>query len=104
MLPIKIDLNDLTPAHLEACKPHMGSCEYNSPCVIGTLMEPKQREWLAAEVPMMPLDEVGPLVHRGLISIPEEQLKDAEFLQAAFDTDNWDGVLQIAAKYMRPSE
>jgi len=39
-----------------------------------------------------------------LISIPEEQLKDAEFLQAAFDTDNWDGVLQIAAKYMRPSE
>ena len=93
--PIHIDLRDLTPEKLAECKPHMGTCRYSAPCVIGTL---------APEAERVRMDTaggtIGWLLDRGTVTMPEDQLDDACDLQRAFDLRDWHAVERIAAKWM----
>lgn len=89
--PITIDLRNLTPAHLEEAKPHMGEGRYRDPCIIGTLIPEDQRPTLC-----LPLrGYLG-----GRIQMPEDQQADAIAMQAAFDRHDWDKVQTIASRYM----
>lgn len=85
-LPIKIDLRDLTPTHLEQCLPHIAACNYQAPCVIGTLLTPEQRLTMDKADPIQS-DNVANLVAKGFMEFPEGQLELATSLQDFFDTD-----------------
>jgi hypothetical protein len=100
-IKIKIDLNNLTRAHLDECVSHLGACQYDAPCIIGTLMSPADRRRLAFEVAGTLEDEIAALVSAGLITIPAEQLKDAKALQKAFDESYWSDLVSVASKYIR---
>lgn len=94
MTKIKIDLRDLTPAHLEEAKPHMGRCRYDSPCIIGSLIPEEQRS------------DPAIIQHRGVQSIGVfelelEQIPDLMKIQEYFDDHDWNGVLEIARRYMK---
>src|SRR3546814_13845040 len=41
---IAINLDDLTQAHIDQAAPHIRQCTYSSPCIIGAMMTPEQRE------------------------------------------------------------
>ncbi len=89
---IKIDLRDLTPAHLEEAKPNMGKHRYHSPCIIGTLIPPEQRRMRGIkqthDITVQPFE------------FPEGQRLIALELQEAFDSRDWDRVLEIAEPYI----
>ena len=91
---IKIDLRDLTQAHLDECAPVLGSCSNSAPCIIGTLMTPDERNY-------RPLASVGSLRREDILEIPDEQVEDAMRMQWAFDQSRWDDLLVIANKYVK---
>lgn len=91
---IKIDLRDLTPEHLEECRPHLGACHYTAPCIIGTLMKPGERH----DNPYIGIDC---LLRSGRVHMPEDQQEDALKMQTAFDSSRWNDVVAIASKYMK---
>lgn len=100
MEPIKIDLRDLTEAHLEAAKPHVGSCRYSAPCIIGTLIPEGRRGEIDDSDDHIPSSRVHPLWEQGSISIPEDQEDDATAIQERFDEGDWVEVEAIARKWM----
>jgi hypothetical protein len=108
---LQLDLNNLTPQHLEQCKPYLGRCNYTSPCIIGTLIPEKDRRRLDNKrdqisrkhpskfIPKQP--SIGQLIDVGEVSFPNLiQQKAAEELQDRFDNGTWDEVLEIAAPYL----
>ena len=95
--PIHIDLRDLTPEKLAECKPHLGECRYSAPCVIGTLIPKDKRRRIDAAPTVA---SIGGLLSRGVVTMPEDQQKDATRLQFAFDGRDWPTVERIAAKWM----
>ena len=90
MNPIKIDLRDLTDAHVEQALNRRGQCLYTAPCIIGTLIPEDQRERLdnfdlsLERVPHMQ-PKIEELVAAGHIVMPEGQTELATKLQTAFD-------------------
>lgn len=90
---IKIDLRDLTQAHLDECAPALGQCYNTAPCIIGTLMTPDERNY-------RPCGSVLTLRSDGILEIPDEQIEDAMRMQWAFDQSRWDDLLVIAHKYI----
>lgn len=100
MTKITIDLNNLTPELLVECDPHLGKCDYSAPCVIGALMPPAER-FFVADLSAGDEDDVRYLVEQGVFIIPPEQMEDAIDIQEYFDSHDWDSVLQIASKYMK---
>lgn len=90
---IKIDLRDLTQAHLDECAPVLGQCYNTAPCIIGTLMTLEERQY-------RPCGSVLTLRSDGILEIPDDQLKDAVDLQRAFDQSRWDVLVAIADKYI----
>lgn len=105
---IKIDLCNLTPELLERCRPYMGHYDYRSPCVIGVLMHPDQRERLADFVKSVDKDnyedDVEYLMNQGILVLPEDQFTDAVNIQYCFDNMEWEDVLKIANKYITKTE
>lgn len=82
---ITLDLNDLTQANVDEAMPHMGACSYSSPCIIGSLMTPEQRETLAATAGYDTTD-INALVEEGVIAFADpDQLIHAMALQELFD-------------------
>ena len=98
--PIHIDLRDLTPEKLAKCKPHMGMCQYSSPCVIGTLIPESEREELDGSSASALPETIGGLLLNDIVTMPEDQHADAIRLQHAFDDHDWTTVERIAAKWM----
>ena len=94
---IGIDLNNLTQAHLDEAKPHMGKCRYSSPCIIGALLTPSHRDYLDSDGDDQ---SVGVLQYKGFVRVPDDQLLDAIHLQTAFDDRDWSKVEEIAHKYV----
>lgn len=101
---IHIDLRNLTEDHLYEAFKWLGECDYAAPCIIGTLMTETERTLLSEMLATSIADEIGPVIKRGLVTIPPEQLEDAERMQDCFDSYDWDGVLTIARKYMEPAQ
>lgn len=101
--PIKIDLRDLTQAHLDEAVPHMGKCSYASPCIIGSLIPVEHREAFdnrnreLKEHGILSQPTVGILAHAKLIEFadPEQQDAAAE-LQEYFDNDREDNLVGAA--------
>lgn len=93
MKPIHIDLRNLSQEHLAQCKPALGCCSYDGPCVIGTLIQPDRRERLGNS-------DVGFMVRFKHFTTVEGQLGDLIEIQEAFDKDDWLKVERIAAKYI----
>lgn len=79
-MAIKIDLCDLTEAHLEEALPHMGACKYASPCIIGTLMPKNKAASLDRDN-----TNIAALIAEGRVEMPEGQANLATRLQKAFD-------------------
>jgi len=117
MNPIHINLHNLTPELLEEARPHVGSCNYGSPCIIGVLIPPAERHELALRLelenerctresyddygrPMVSEDDVKALQMDGTFIIPKEQEADARAIQEYFDNSDWESVICIASKYM----
>lgn len=100
MTKTKIDLNDLTEDHLDACRPHLGVQAYNAPCIIGTLIPKEVRE--ESGFPQ----GVGINSERikQFLDFPPEQYDDLTELQNRFDSADWDGVLKVARKYVPDME
>jgi len=46
MRKIKLDLTQLTQAHIDRAMPHREQCAYSAPCLIGTLMTEQDLAWL----------------------------------------------------------
>ena len=80
-MAIKIDLCDLTEAHLEEALPHMGACSYASPCIIGTLMPKRKRKGFDCSGGI----SIEALLDEEQVSLPKGQAKLAIRLQSAFD-------------------
>lgn len=93
--PIHIDLRDLTPEKLAESRPHMGSCRYSAPCILGTLMPEDERGRMDAAG-----GSIGVLLRWGIVTMPEDQQEDARRLQYAFDDRDWPEVERIAATWM----
>lgn len=93
---IKLDLRDLTPAHLEEAKPHMGKCRYHSPCIIGSLIPAEQRR-------MRSIKQTHDLSQQPF-EFPAGQWLDAQCLQNAFDERDWDRVLRLAEPYLNTTK
>lgn len=96
-MTIRIDLRDLTEAHLAECLPHIGQCRYSEPCIIGTLIPADERARLDPEDGS---DGIEELVRRGVIEIPNSQLEDAAFMQARFDGGDLDDVVRAARRWI----
>ena len=95
---VKLDLNDLTQAHLDECRPHCGwGCTYDAPCIIGTLIPKDVRE-----DPAMPQHSGinGGRIQKFVRTIPE-QMPDLVALQDAFDSGDWDRLVAVASKYVK---
>lgn len=95
---VKIDLNDLTQAHLDECRPHLGrDCTYRAPCIIGTLIPKDLRE-----------DPIFPQ-HAGIngirithfLELVPDQVNDLALLQDAFDSGDWFALMEVASKYVK---
>ena len=124
---IHIDLRNLTPEHLAASRPALGSCDYAGPCIIGSLLSEEQRELLAQWIvvrwehgSLSDMTVISPwefrypegaveekqvdikyLLDEGAVTIPEDQVEDAVIIQELFDDGDWEGVLEIASRYMK---
>lgn len=106
-MTIKINLLDLTEAHLKEALPHLGACHYASPCIIGTLIPVEHRERLDNHgefgSPM-----INQLVKEGVVEFADErQARIAANMQTRFDnpgdfskkfSDYFRGVLKRLAK------
>jgi len=84
--PIKIDLRDLTDAHVAQALPHLGKCSYSAPCIIGTLLTQDARERFDKSSIIGLSSAVGGLIEDGLLTLPDEQRVLATALQRAFDS------------------
>lgn len=94
---IKIDLNDLTQAQLDECRPHLGTGRYDAPCVIGTFLPKEVRD-----DPFFPQHSAinGNRIQKFVEVVPG-QMDDLVNLQDAFDSACWFDVLAIASKYIK---
>lgn len=90
MIAIKLDLRDLTQAHIDEAMPKIGSCTYQAPCIIGTLIPPEQRaeadeasdNWDGH----IGSDSVANLISRHILHFPTKQQEElAKELQKPFD-------------------
>lgn len=81
---IKLDLRNLTQAHIEEARPNEGRCSYSSPCIIGALMTPEERASLATSD--FDLEDITHLVANGIMTFTTpEQAEQARTIQFAFD-------------------
>jgi hypothetical protein len=99
MMAVAIDLRELTDRRLRTALETMGkACLYRAPCIIGTLIERKDRRLLDnADV-----DEtsVAELVKAGFLEVPDDQFDAACALQAAYDTKNRDALRELARPWI----
>ena len=92
--PVKLDLRNLTQAHIDEAMPHLGQCLYSAPCIIGTLIPEHQREKfdnLNGELEYIDdLPMISELVAQDLIEFPDDvQAGLAKTLQLAFDNKEY---------------
>ena len=99
--PIKIDLRDLTQEHLDEAFKNLGQCDYAAPCIIGVLMDESDRFRINEALSGQYQDGLTYLVLDGLVSIPPDQLIDAQYMQDQFDRRNWYAVTSAAYRYMK---
>lgn len=98
MTKAKINLNDLTQAHLDEAMAQLGMNTYRAPCIIGTLIPKDVRE----DVTFPQHTGINGDHIKEFVEFPPEQLDDLTELQDRFDNGDWDGVLAVASKYMEP--
>lgn len=82
--PIKLDLRDLDKAKLEAAMEvqHESSCEYQAPCIIGSLMTEEER----THCDNQEVQAIGSLEYRGHVKFKrKDQVRLATRLQEGFD-------------------
>jgi hypothetical protein len=97
---IHLDLNNLTQAHIEEARPHKGKCSYNSPCIIGALMTPEQREYL--EKKGLDRESITSLVESGIATFANcRQAVRARAVQYAFDCED-SATINAAIKAINP--
>jgi hypothetical protein len=88
--PIKIDISKLTMKHFEeATKNSAGSRGlYSSPCILGTLMTPEERDYLKTNG----FDSCGIriLIANGIVEVSSDQEDDIFPLQKLFDNNSID--------------
>jgi len=93
----KIDLNDLTQAHLDEARAKLGMQTYRAPCIIGTLIPKEVRE-----DPDFPQSAgINGERIKQFVEYPLEQFDDLTKLQDRFDSGDWYGVLEVAHKYIK---
>ena len=99
-MSVYIDLRDLTERDLETALATCGDkmCYYATPCIIGTLIPPENRQMLdEADVDET---DVRTLFAKELIDMPPAQLPDAKALQEAYDTGDKETLAALARKYI----
>jgi hypothetical protein len=79
-----------------------GRCEYNQPCAVGVMVNPRKRKWLDTA----PYDDtqIDTLIMGGMVRVADtEQRNELLALQKCFDGNDADGlchlVARLAAKY-----
>src|SRR3546814_10174470 len=86
---IAINLDDLTQAHIDQAAPHIRQCTYSSPCIIGALMTPEQREVADKHIGLDASGtstEISTLVNEGhVVLVDPDQLTEVQEIQSAFD-------------------
>ncbi len=87
-IPVRIDLRNLTQAHVALAMDGLGLYLYSSPCIIGTLMTPEERARLDSDENREDEEvlDVAELSERGLLEMPDDQLYSAIVLQNAYDS------------------
>lgn len=94
MTPIKIDLRNLTQAHVDEALNHLGECLYSAPCIIGTLIPVKDRDRLDY-APDYGGGGILHLARDGHVEFPDDaQRDDAYEIQKAFDIGSRDTFLR----------
>jgi len=83
--PIALDMRtDLARVTYDVlAQPGYGNCTYSSPCAVGAMMTPEQRQALI-EI-NADTDRIAALIDSGRITVPEDQAADFVRLQLAFD-------------------
>lgn len=100
-MSIKIDLNDLTQAHWDACIAKIGDqCRYAAPCIIGTLIPEDRREDLDDGELTQGNSSIGVLISEQLVSISDGQDYDARHMQTAFDCGQTSDLADLVRKYV----
>lgn len=85
---MKIDLRNLTQDKVDEALPHVGSCSYEAPCIIGTLLPPEKRFVFDAVGGGM---SIRSLELDGFVEFLDEQQRElACELQQAFDNHGKD--------------
>lgn len=99
-MTIELNLNDLTQEKLDLALSKIGGpiCTYSQPCIIGTIFTDEQME-LVKEQRLNNLG-IGYMIDQEFVSFPEDQVQDAKLLQAQFDGNYPQGVIEIAQKYI----
>lgn len=96
MTAIKINLDDLTQAHIDEAAPFLRHCSYSAPCIIGALMPEHLRA--AADDPLEDSDgsaSIEALVKCGRIELADpSQIHALGDIQDAFDAGD---VLKLEA-------
>lgn len=86
--PIQLDLRrDLPKVRERINYADMGACLYASPCAIGAMIDDEAARSRLDSPGLEDIGgtDIGSLVEAGLVSIPEDQLSDAQRLQDLFD-------------------
>ena len=100
MRKVAIDLRELTARRLRTALETIGDkqCYYSTPCIIGTLVERRDRGALDnAEIDETTVEK---LVATGYLSIPDNQLEAACALQSAYDTGNKERLRELAKPWI----
>ena len=97
MARVKIDLNDLTQAHLDECRPHLADGRYCAPCIVGTLIPKEMRE--DPDFPQHAGINGIRITH--FLELVPEQVNDLALIQDAFDSGDWFALMEIASKYVK---
>ena len=95
-MTISINLDDLTQEHIDRCAPFIGECEYDAPCIIGTLMPFEAADQIRARE--FDDESIDYLVKKGAVIIPAEQEVEAKALQSAFDRHDSMELSRLLAK------
>ena len=103
MEPVAIDLRELTARRLRTALGTMGkACEYQTPCIIGTLIERGRRR--ALDEADVDATDIKTLALRGYISLPEEQIEAAIALQNAYDHKKPERLRELARPWIAASK
>lgn len=99
-MTIKIDLRNNVPQGLVAA-PEARDCAYTTPCAVGALMTPEERQKLADD--KKDSTAIGVLLASGEVSAPVDQHEDLRLLQNAYDAGHQDmldaEIARLTTKY-----